>query len=140
MSTATLPYVNSQPGSYDYHAIAVAGRQASSKLRDNLRPGNYDIDTTARIRGVLTVKENSEYTRTVQPEFSELLAAVLSNFSKRTQKRILRNLPDRLRCRISQACYPDLAADCAVAISKCSHEVTASRRGAVGGSFTVSIV
>lgn len=64
------------------HALAVAGKPAA-KVRDQLQPGDYQIDALVRIKGQLQVGHPQPCSSSSSVPAPLLLAAVLSQFGPR---------------------------------------------------------
>jgi hypothetical protein len=136
---ATLPSTLSP---VHWAALNVAARKPVANTRDDLSPGEHDIDCVVRVCGTLTVGHDTETAATVTPSADMLLGLVLAKLNGPTRDKIIRELPRDFAA--AGADYPAVPAEVveqAEALTfSLRRKVTQKRRGAVSGRLEASIV
>ncbi len=124
------------------HALAVSTKKQAASCRDDLAPGQYDIDAAVSIQGLLTVGENSVVASSVTPQPEQLLALVLGKLNATTREKLLRELPSDFAANGNEMPKADesLVESVQDLLTRLRREVTRTRRGSVTGDFDVKAI
>ena len=124
------------------HALTVAAKKQAANCRDDLSPGQYEIDAAVSIRGLLTVGENSVVASSVTPQPEQLLALILGKLNANTREKLLRELPSDFAANGNEMPKADesLVESVQDLLARLRREVTRPRRGSVKGTFDVQVI
>ena len=124
------------------HALLVGTRKTATDCRVDLAPGRYDIDAAVSIRGLLSVGEDSEAASAIVPQADQLLAVLLAKLNSATRDKLLRELPDEFVRAGNQMPETELSRvdDARELLSRLRRTVTRTRRGAVTGTFDMTVI
>jgi hypothetical protein len=138
-SPTTLP---STLSAVQWAALGVAARKPATATRDELSPGEHEIDVTLRVCGNVTVGHDSETAATVTPSADVLLGVVLAKLNTATRDAILRELPaDFAAAGQDYPIVPPAIVEQAEALTaSLRRKVTQHRRGAVSGKLHAELL
>ncbi len=128
---------SSQLSAVELHALKVFGKREADSVRDQLAPGRYLVDFTARVRGLVTVGEDTTSASSVTPEPAQLIACILGKLNEATRNSILKSLPELYVEHGNQMppCDQAILGDVTVMLAKLRATNRITKRGAVSGEF-----
>lgn len=122
------------------HALAVAGKPAA-KVRDQLQPGDYQIDALVRIKGQLSVGHPQPCTSLSGMPASLLLGAVLAQFGPRKRIAIVDQILKAIEAEAgSVVCDNKSLQQAERLIRETTTQTPKTKNGNVTGKLDVSLV